>query len=627
MSETPFIRLKNNLNKVNFSSVEPEYKQEYIRAFSRVLERLDSYFRKNDLYSAVDYDSIVDQIINTDKLSFHVATDLSARNWAGVHIRHSSGKRNIAMGANYMFKDTTTEGVLCHEFFHHLTLGPDVLKYSENDKNYEVVLPVRFSGMTLAGSRLNVTERRVEGLDSGSSLDGGFICEGLTELCKQQLYSKDECYHSYTPQTAMVKFLNNLTANELKMKDFLRGDLPGYVQKIGYKNFQEFVKCCDKFQDKYEANALVDYRRDEDYISAQDVLVKAVLNRAVDNKTSVADYSTTVSRIINNVPVYPDRYKDYILAYNKKFVETTDLSEENKAHLNKILDRTVELEYSTGDKFPMQEVSPDLFIKTDEDGFAIVFDKISYKFKKEGLLSSVSGFGSTIKMSPVDDHFVMTITNKEKGIDQSFKIKLNENGKGFAIINQQTNQAAKYDVAVLQKRMEKEKENNITLLQNFEYFNAVKNILQQNQDSNFYAVKKVTTLDNKTYIIARSSQKSMVFEQVGDKFKRVEVVDKKPLPESNIHTEVYTSKDQSTALRGFLKTGEKTDSDSFEITLQNGTKLARYFDENGRETFGEVAKLSNEGSEYIVKVNNVDLYDKTNVFLNGLLGLGKSKGF
>ncbi|MBO5884241.1 MAG: hypothetical protein J6Q51_00420, partial [Clostridia bacterium] len=462
MSETPFIRLKNNLNKVNFSSVEPEYKQEYIRAFSRVLERLDSYFRKNDLYSAVDYDSIVDQIINTDKLSFHVATDLSARNWAGVHIRHSSGKRNIAMGANYMFKDTTTEGVLCHEFFHHLTLGPDVLKYSENDKNYEVVLPVRFSGMTLAGSRLNVTERRVEGLDSGSSLDGGFICEGLTELCKQQLYSKDECYHSYTPQTAMVKFLNNLTANELKMKDFLRGDLPGYVQKIGYKNFQEFVKCCDKFQDKYEANALVDYRRDEDYISAQDVLVKAVLNRAVDNKTSVADYSTTVSRIINNVPVYPDRYKDYILAYNKKFVETTDLSEENKAHLNKILDRTVELEYSTGDKFPMQEVSPDLFIKTDEDGFAIVFDKISYKFKKEGLLSSVSGFGSTIKMSPVDDHFVMTITNKEKGIDQSFKIKLNENGKGFAIINQQTNQAAKYDVAVLQKRMEKEKEKNIT---------------------------------------------------------------------------------------------------------------------------------------------------------------------
>lgn len=626
MQEKPFIRLKNNLNEVDFD-VEPEYRKEYIRAFSNVLDRMDKYFRENDLYNSANYDEMVDNILGEGYLKFSVATDLSKRNWAGVHIRHFDSKlRQIAMGANFMFKGTTTEGVLCHEFFHYLTLGPEVLKYTENDQKYEVNLPIRTAKMTIGGSRLNVTERKLEGLDSGSSLDGGFICEGLTELCKQQLYNQNECYHSYIPQTAMVKFLNNITSNNINMKDFLRGDLPGYVRKIGYGNFQEFVKYCENFQQKFEKNGFADYINDPDYIAAQDILIKSVLNNAVQNKVSVAEYSTLVTNIINYVPSNAQRYKDYILGFNKKFVESANLSEENKKYLNSILAHIVQEEYSNKDSLPLREVTKNLSVKQTNEGLCFVFKGLPYTFKKEGLLTSTFGYGNSIKVSPYNDHYIMTTENTKEGIKETFRIKINEDEKSFSIVNDTTKQSFRYNINALEKRIEREKQNTKEVLQNFEFFDLVKKILQQNQDSKFYGIKKIQTMDGKTYIIARSNQKSLVYEQQGDKFVRVDVVNKQSLPFAEVHNEIYTAPNK-TGLRGFMKSGLNTAEDGFAITLSDGTKLARYFDENGKECFGQIAKLTEQDTERVVKINNTTLYDKTNGYINDLLGINNTRNY
>ena len=181
---TPFQYLKQNIDKIKFNC-DPKYIPEYKRAFSAVLDKMDKYFSQNGLYEIVNYQPIVESMIKNDsKFSFMIDDDIAERHWAGVHKRWTQGVREIGMSPEYMGRGTTTEGVLCHEFVHHLTLGPEILTYTKDGDRYETQLPVSTGSVRLGGMKRNLDKKSVEGLDAGMALDGGFICEAFTELVK-----------------------------------------------------------------------------------------------------------------------------------------------------------------------------------------------------------------------------------------------------------------------------------------------------------------------------------------------------------------------------------------------------------------------------------------------------------
>ena len=133
---TPFQYLKQNINKIKFDC-EPKYVPEYKRAFAAVLDKMDKYFAQNGLYDVVNYQPIVESMIKKDsKFSFIIDNVIAERHWAGVHRRKPQGVREIGMSPEFMGRGTTTEGVLCHEFVHYLTLGPEIIKYTKDGDRY-----------------------------------------------------------------------------------------------------------------------------------------------------------------------------------------------------------------------------------------------------------------------------------------------------------------------------------------------------------------------------------------------------------------------------------------------------------------------------------------------------------
>ena len=626
----PFQYLKQNINKIKFDC-DPQYVQEYKRAFSAVLSKMDNYFESNGLYNVVDYQPIVEQILASNKtFSFVIDEEIYKRNWAGVHRKTLDGNRIIGMNKEYMGQGTTTEGVLCHEFIHQLTLGPEVLTYKKDGDDYETQLPVRTGGFTLSGMKRNVTKRKVEALEAGSALDGGFICEAFTELVKQQIYSEQECYHSYPAQTSLIKLLNNLTGTQVNIEDFLRGDLPNYVQVLGRDNFAQFNKYCDEFQKKHNANASIDHTTDSDYLAAQDLICNTILKNIADNpeKYSTEDYVRIVSSIMAEAPALesnPDycqeKYGSAIVNAGNQMALSRSLEYEEKKKFNQLLQRTIERSVQQKkDSFQMPSTSLDFAFKKTQNGFALNF--------KDGLFISNSIFpthysskkvakiGSNEISIEIDKKGTYQITAKAPNEDPQI-IKIIPNGLNpnkLLIQDANTEDVFKLDFNRETKKRDRTIKENLTLLENFNQFDNIQTILKENANNKIVKVEKISAENGDEYLVANANKNSWFYKLTPNGYRRVDVIKQEPAPvDRDITCKVRTGKDEKTSMIGYLHTGVKTDEFSTSLKLVDGTTFVRYYDKTGTEQIGQqITPFHNSESTVIVEIDNQTLYNKNN---------------
>jgi len=627
MSQTPFMYLKENIDKIKFNCSEVQEK-EYRRAFSAVLDKMDKYFIENELYDVVNYQPIVELMLSSKNVfSFNVSQELKKKHWAGVMTRHSTGKRVIGMSEEYMGLGTTTEGVLCHEFIHFLTLGPDVLSYQKDGERFETQLPQRQANLYLSGYRRNLTQRKIDALEAGTALDGGFICEAFTELTKQEIYSEKECYHSYPAQTSLIKLLNNLTGTQINIKDFLRGDLPNYIRILGRKNFEEFNSLCENFQEKYNQNARIDFTSDPDYIKAQDIVCRTILKNIEENpeKYSVEEYIRVATIIMteaptaNNNPNY-ERYRSDILRTGNAIVRSQNLTFAQKQKFSDLMKKTIATNVmKKRECYDLPSKDLNFSFKSAENGFQICFKNgafISSKdFPKHTSYATKFKLGTTEIIVSFVEKGGYKITASGPNVNPSQTITVLPDGKNankLLILDEKNNEISKLDFKVQERIRNKNISQNINLLSNFEHSAFINKILTETNDIRLYQIKKFTTSDGKEYLVANSNKSSVVYRITENGYEKVDVLSHEKM---NENISVYDGENPTNVV---------TDEVCQRIKLSDGTELVRYFDETNREQVGEIFRDS-LNREIVLKAEDITLFDKGNKDLSFLSS--SSSGF
>jgi len=549
--------------------------------------------------------------------------NLKKRNWAGVHMRFGN-KRKIGIRADYLGHGTTTEGVLCHEFIHALTIGPYVLIYNKDGDVYETQLPQTTGGLKLSGLKRNVTKRKVEALDAGDALDGGFICEALTELFKQEIYTQEESYHSYVPQTSLIKFLNALTGTKVNFKDFLRGDLPNYVKILGRQNFIKFNDYCEKFQTKYEQNAKIDYMHDEDYLHAQDIICKSILQNIKQNpkEYSIEQVLNIANTIITQCPTltanaeHAQRYKTEIsLVLDAVANSQPNLTLIEKQKFRLLLEKT--LQRKTNLEKTIFSIPNTVFsLKKTQNGFIICVNGVeilpSNKLPQNyatGVLVQLSDFEFKAE---VDKKGIYTISlidknKKQQAIKFMFKTK---DANQIAILDNNSNVLQEICLNTNLVKEQKFISTNTNLLNNFEHNIALQQIMNSDINKKVYDVKIVKADNGNNYLITSANGAINFYKITANGYQKIEV-EKQSIVAQNLKVceRVYLGENQTGAVGYMTKT--QTEQDDKFYTLSDGTTFVKYF-KDGKETFAQAIKPFTTQQEVILECENISIYDRSN---------------
>ena len=380
--KTPFKTLQENIDKLTFDC-EKKYINNYKSCLDAVLGRIDEFFVANGLYDTVNYQKIVDEILKTNKLSFKVA-DLSLFSRAGQFLPMPSGKREIAISQDFFGKGKITEGILCHEFLHYITLGPSKIEYKKDGKTFEVTPPYHSSLYFPSGSLKNLTEDTY--LPLKSSLDGGFICEAMTENLKQQIYPDKDVTKHYLPQTTLFAFLSKIVGQDVSIKDFLRCDMPTFSSLLGKKNYLKFEEACARFQKKFDLNEKINFYEDKDYKIAHTLATCSILKDIGANPQSY--FPKDVLRIISTIKTdtpFRNTDKNYVekhfgksidRAY-RKYVQALTLDEKSRADFDNLFQTTLNLETKQNDRiFDLPFENSAFLLKRKEKGYSILCDDI-----------------------------------------------------------------------------------------------------------------------------------------------------------------------------------------------------------------------------------------------------------
>ena len=460
--KTPFKTLQENIDKLTFDC-EKKYINDYKSCLDAVLGRIDIFFVSNNLYETANYQKIVDEILKTNKLSFKVA-DLSLFSRAGQFLPMPSGKREIAISQDFFGKGKITEGILCHEFLHYITLGPSKIEYKKDGKTFEVTPPYHSSLYFQAGSLKNLTEDTY--LPLKSSLDGGFICEAMTENLKQQIYPDKDVTKHYLPQTTLFKYLTKIVGEEKGTKDFLRCDMPTFSTLLGKKNFAKFEKACSNFQKKFDLNEKINFYNDKDYKIAHTLATCSILKDIGLNPKNYSpkDVLRIISTIKTETPFrkIQQNYveKHFEKSINKaymKYVQNLPLDETSRAEFDNLFRRTLDLQVKQNDKIYDLPFASHFLLKEEEKGYAILCDGVevnSANMPRIGTDLSIFLKNKHLQISNDNGVYNLSTTNTKTNEKDFIDVLESDSKTRFTIRNAQS--SCKISFKEMEKNREKE---------------------------------------------------------------------------------------------------------------------------------------------------------------------------
>ena len=320
----PFLYLRENIGRLNFVC-PPSCAAEYQAVLAKMLTRLDAFFAANDLYTVVDYQAIVDNLLNQENFRFGLS--YSAKDLP----KFSFPEQTIQMPVTHFGQGTTTESELCHEFIHFLTTQAE-LQYRSRGVEHR-----RQTALTPDNHwQINEQAQAPNDLPVTSTVNfpllPGFLKEGFTEFLKTYIYPPAECDYSYEPQIAMVRYINRITDGKKNWLDFLRGNWEHLGQCLGAEKFREFQVACDQYQQQFiaeenqiDGNQTTEYANDPRYLRIQDIVTRQVLRNVIDHPQQYNEeaYRHLANSIIWHAPasadgnIQPEQYQPELLSAAK----------------------------------------------------------------------------------------------------------------------------------------------------------------------------------------------------------------------------------------------------------------------------------------------------------------------
>ena len=240
----PFLDLANNVGgfKIKAKSYELDLYRKHLK---NMLLNMNTYFVKNGLYVANEYEMLTNLLINSYAYTFEVHKNLpdKIRGRFAKALGISTG--SVLLNEKYFYNEEETEGYLCHEFIHLITTGLDYITYKTENGKVEIVVPD--NNRLKAGYKKTYVDGKcvsTEILKYSDLGENNFLKEGLTEKLKQQIYPHYLSPKSYPVETNFVDILNFISGFELKdcFMEFLRGDLVTYKKVLTKDVFEHIQK-------------------------------------------------------------------------------------------------------------------------------------------------------------------------------------------------------------------------------------------------------------------------------------------------------------------------------------------------------------------------------------------------
>ena len=302
--KTPFLELAENVNKLKIKATGYDLNN-YKTMLKNVLIRLNDYFVKNGFYEYNDYLQLIDMLITNPKYYFQINSKLPTSVRGRFYKSTIKNSGHIEINRNSFYDLENTEGYLCHEFIHLISLGMDYITYFDNGKKVEIVLPDNV-GLKAGYKKYYLKDGKTETqiLTYSDLCANSFLKEGLTELLKQQIYDVMSSTPTYQIQTRFIEFLNFASRCKLEQsfKDFLQGDLVTYKKALTKEEYSKLDNELKLFLEEYKTNK--DLYSCKHYINANGIVVKMALRQFEKTKPSMQQFLEYIDSLAKKVIVF-----------------------------------------------------------------------------------------------------------------------------------------------------------------------------------------------------------------------------------------------------------------------------------------------------------------------------------
>ena len=293
----PFLDLANNLGgfKVKAKGYELDM---YRRHLKNMLLNMNTYFLKNNLYEANEYEMLINLLVNSYAYTFEIHKNLPTTTRGRFAKALGIATGVVALNQNYFYNGEETEGYLCHEFIHLITTGLDFITYKIENGRVEIVVP---DNNRLKGgykkTYINGENPVTEILKYSDLGENNFLKEGLTEKLKQQIYPDPISPAAYPVETNFVDILNficNLNERDCFI-EFLRGDLVTYKKVLTKDVFEQMQRELKLHFDNEDTKH--NYTESVHYKNALALVVKAGCRQFDKTRPSVESFVKFVEEL------------------------------------------------------------------------------------------------------------------------------------------------------------------------------------------------------------------------------------------------------------------------------------------------------------------------------------------
>ena len=240
----PFLDLANNIGgfKIKAKGYDLDMYRKHLK---KMFLNMNTYFVKNDLYIANEYEMLLNLLVNSYAYTFETHKNLPDKTRGRFAKALGIATGSVIINHNYFYNEEETEGYLCHEVIHLITTGLDYITYKTENGKVEIVVPDN-NRLKAGYKKTYVDGKCVETkvLKYSDLGENNFLKEGLTEKLKQQIYPHYLCPMSYPVETNFVDILNFISNLELRdcFIEFLRGELVTYKKVLTKDVFEEMQK-------------------------------------------------------------------------------------------------------------------------------------------------------------------------------------------------------------------------------------------------------------------------------------------------------------------------------------------------------------------------------------------------
>lgn len=345
----------------------------YKSALKEALKRIRVFFISTRLMSAIDFTEAFDVLVKRGyvrdmdiRLTFLIDEDIEPEE-RGYFIT-----KTLTVGTNKKTLDLKDSKVLIktltHELIHYFVLGFDSkFKFSNG-------LKVTYKKITYGDIAFYL--RQI--IDFSGTIkheepiflpivNSAFLSEGYTELLASLICSYET--NTYLPQVFMVELLQFVSGESYNFEGFLRKDLSKQMEFLNDLDYMSFIKHIENFHEKYMKGSAFNASSDENYLAAQEILLDgylAKLHKTHKNTKNVTEYISSVTQLIEHLPVpkieyldkiiygLKDTFPSHVLVTNKGLLRLLISAVKQKLELSGM---THKLELSSGDQI---EISRDL---------------------------------------------------------------------------------------------------------------------------------------------------------------------------------------------------------------------------------------------------------------------------